>query len=230
MALFKSPIFTAVSGSVGGLNFAHTRAGSYIRGKARNTNTATPHQSYHRTVVSLLTHRWTTTLTTLQRNAWHDYAANTPLPGRFGDPRNVTGRAMYLRGNIARVNAGFPVIDNAPAIFALATFGTAVHLSAGAIFNDVRFAFDDTQPWVNETGSFLLVSAAPTQNASRTALASPFRYETDVPGSGVFPPSSPKSFVFPYKLSPGQRVFYRLVLSQADGRFSTPQTLTGLVA
>jgi hypothetical protein len=64
---------------------------------------------------------WTETLTPAQRQGWSDYATGTPLPDRFGELRNVGGRQMFLRTNVALLNIGGNIIPTAPGTPGVAT-------------------------------------------------------------------------------------------------------------
>lgn len=229
MALYKSQLVTAVSGSVGGLNFAHCRAGSYFRAKPNQRCRSTERQAFVRAITRDVLHRWSSVLTDGQRHAWTLYARNVPLPGPLGDLRHVDGRNMFLRANVGRALADLKRATEAPAIFTVASLGPARHISAKAVSDGVRFDFDDSGPWTSDLNSAILVYVAPPQNPTVNFYARTFRYQTKVQGHPLLPPNSPKSFVYSYPLSLGQRIFYRLVFTGGDSRFSAPTLLTGLV-
>lgn len=117
MALIKlGAVAAAVSGSIGGTVFARNRGGSYIRNRTPPLNPASPRQVAARSILADLSNRWSTVLTQTQRDAWDNYADNVPLTNRLGEPRNVSGIAMYTRGNSLLQQAGMALADDGPTI------------------------------------------------------------------------------------------------------------------
>jgi len=110
--LFKSQIFTQVSGSVGGLTFARNRAGMYTRARTVPVDPQTAQQIAVRANMATLVVRWGTTLTDAQRAVWETYAANTPVLDKFGDSVNITGQQMFLRSNLSRLQSPLLVVDD----------------------------------------------------------------------------------------------------------------------
>lgn len=230
LALYQSQSFSAVSGSVGGLNFAHGPAGAYIRAKPRPTNPSSPLQSLTRRWFSSLAALWTTGLTEKNRQDWRDYARNTPLVGPLGEKRNRTGRAMFLRGNVPRAIAGLGRLKPAPTVFGLPGF---TPVSTDFIRQDeqaIQVKFDDTDDWAREVGSAMLVFASRPQNESVTFYRRSFRFAGLIPGSPLTPPRSPFEIDLPFPVAGGQNVFWRVAVTLADARYSNDQRLRTVVA
>lgn len=221
---FQSLIISRGSGSIGGLTYSHNKGGNYIRARVTPTNTNTALQAAVRNAMGSLGVIWGDILTQVQRNGWANYAANVPLLDQFGDPRNVTALNMYQRCNIPRIQAGLDRVDDAPTTYNLGDVGV-VSVAFTAAGNAILVTFDDTDEWLDETGSALLIYCGRAQNPGITYYKSPFRLSKQVLGDDTTPPTSPAAGVSNYAIATGQRVFWRATVTRVDGRLS--QTLTG---
>jgi hypothetical protein len=217
--LFKSQLVTEVSGSVGGLVGSHNIGGMYFRARATPTNPNTPQQQTIRSAVGNLVARWTNILTELQRDIWRFYAFNTPLLNPLGEPINVTGLNMYVRGNTARIQAGEPIADDGPLVFNLGDL-TTPSFDADRTADTMNVTFTDTDDWANEDDAAMLVYASRPQNASIVFFKGPYRLAGVIQGDSITPPTSPATIPLPFPLAPGQRLFARIAVSRADGRLS----------
>lgn len=123
---FKSPVYTQVSGSIGGLTYAHNQGGMYTRGRSIPVNPNTFRQTNVRATVSQLSQAWSGALTDVQREQWTVYAAGTPVTNKLGDSIILSGQQMYIRCNTARMQVTrrtqafatpivLPRVDDAPA-------------------------------------------------------------------------------------------------------------------
>lgn len=100
MAIFKAgPAIGAISGNVGGTNFANTRNGPVVR-KARSSSsnkaiTQGNAQVNLRTQIA----RWNA-LSTASRTQWNNYAKSHPISNRIGVQRQLSGYQMFLKHNL----------------------------------------------------------------------------------------------------------------------------------
>lgn len=225
---FKSQVFTAVSGSVGGLTFARNKGGLYTRARAIPTNPNTAAQINARDALSTLVDAWTTFVTQAQRDAWDVYALNVPVVDVFGDPKLLTGQQMYIRSNQPRVRNGEARVDDGPTVFNLGTFTTPSIAISAASPSDVVISFTNTDSWANALGGFLFAGASRGQNASIQFFKSPFRTIGSIDGDAA-PPSSPATLVSDFVYALGQKVFATFRASQSDGRLSTAQIVNTIV-
>lgn len=216
---FKSQLVTEVSGSVGGLTGSHNLGGMYFRARATPTNPNTPQQQAIRSAVGNLVARWLNTLTQLQRDVWAFYAFNTPLLNPLGEPINVTGLNMYVRGNTARIQAGEPIADDGPVIFNLGDY-TTPSFTADRTADTIDTTFTNTDDWANEDDAGMLVYVSRPVNATIVYFKGPYRLAGVIQGDSITPPTSPATFALPFPAAPGQRLFARIVVSRADGRLS----------
>lgn len=221
--LFDSAVITRGSGSLGGLTASRNRGGNYLRARAMPTNPNTPSQQAVRSFMSDLASRWASTLTQDQRDKWDLYALNVPLTGPLGSPRNVGGVGMYMRCNIARLNAGDATlarIDVAPPIFDLGEYTPPAIVSATAATDTVAFSFDNTDDWANEDLAAMTFAISRPQNPGINFFKGPYRFADLVLGDGATPPTSPVQIVSPFPFEVGQRIFAFVRVTRADGRLS----------
>lgn len=221
--LIQSAVMTAGSGSLGGLTASHNAGGLYLRARVVPTNPNTAAQNVVRTAVADLVNLWQGTLTQVQRDAWDSYAAAVPLMGPLGSPRTVSGLNMYVRANVPRIQSGEPRVDDGPTILNLGSF-TAVSVPiASAASDDLGFIFTNTDDWANEDDAAMLVYQGRPQNPTINFFRGPYRLAGVVQGDGTTPPTSPAALTAPFTFSAGQKVFTRVVVSRADGRYSNTQ-------
>ncbi len=226
--LFKSPIFSQVSGSSAGNTFSHNRGGLYVRARTVPVNPNSPAQNQVRVRLAALMNRWTNILTQAQRDEWDTYALNVPLPGPLGDLRNAGGTGMFIRGNTPRLQAALAPADAGPAIFALGEFTEITAFAPLAATNAVGFAFSNTDAWANELGGAMLVFASRPQQPAKNYFTGPYRFVDKILGDDITPPSSPFSPISPFPFVVGQRIFLRVNIVRADGRLANSQRLTAL--
>ncbi len=104
-----------ISGSVGGLTFAHNRGGAYVRMRSIPTIKTSTQAMAAKNRFSLESSAWAD-LSDAQRLSWASWAANYPITDAFGEKRILTGHQAYVGIN-SRLNlAGDAEIDAPPAI------------------------------------------------------------------------------------------------------------------
>lgn len=223
---FRSQVYTAVSGSIGGLTYSHNRGGMYTRGRATPTNPNSAQQQRVRNALGSLAAAWSQTLTETQRNAWKTYAMNTPVTDAFGEPLELTGQQMYIRCNTPRLNAQMAQVNDGPTTFGQTGLTTpTVTWAAGEISID----YDNTDEWATAAGGYLLIQTSIPVSKTINYYRTPFRYLTAVAGNST-PPGPPEfisesAFGQLFDDYPGTRMFLRLVATAADGRLSPVQTI-----
>lgn len=217
--IFKSPIISQGSGSIAGLTLSRNRGGMYFRGRAIPVNPATALQVAVRNILAQLSILWQDTLTAAQRIAWETYADNVPLKNRLGENIFVTGLNMYIRSNVPRLQAASTRIDAAPAIFNLGAFTDPTFVIDTAN-DEVDVSFDNTDEWANEDDSHLLVFGSAPKDPTINYFRGPYRLLGSIDGDSVTAPTSPAALALGHVATAGQRFFFRVVASRADGRLS----------
>lgn len=119
MAVFKSSIVSAMSGSMAGITGTRGQTGNVLRRRAIPTNPNTPAQVRARRDLGNLTYTWQQ-LTADQQTRWNEYAKTLQSTNALGDTIAATGRQAFLKANtLARLDDAAAAIITAP--------GTAAH-------------------------------------------------------------------------------------------------------
>lgn len=220
---YKSTMISEASGSLAGCCFSRNRGGPYMRARTTPVNPNTTQQQFVRSLMSQLASIWSGILTEAERSAWETYALNVPLPDTFGDPRNVGGIGMFMRCNIARLNAGDATLvrlDDAPTLYNLGEYTAPALDSASASADTVDVSFDNTDEWANEDLAAMLISLGRPQNAGVNYFKGPYQFADVVLGNSTTAPTSPVTVASPFPFAAGQRMFAYVRVTRADGRLS----------
>jgi hypothetical protein len=124
---FTSPVFSAVSGSIGGTTFSHNKGGMYTRARAIPTNPNTLRQQDTRLQLGAAVSAWIEDLDASDRNSWNTYAANVPVTNKLGQTVNLSGQQHYVRSFVAWRAAGLS--GNPPSLM-VAPFDTGNPVAA----------------------------------------------------------------------------------------------------
>jgi len=168
-----------------------------------------------------LTSRWVDTLTAAQRAAWDNYGLQVPVTDKLGQSINLSGLNHYVRSNVQRVVSAIGRIDDAPTIFDLGSYTAPAITSCTASTGVILVAFDNTDDWAGESGSYMFLYASRGQSPSVNFFKGPYRFVEPIIGAGT-PPTSPNSMIGPFPFDVGQKVYVKAVVSRADGRLSSP--------
>lgn len=218
---FKSQLVTQASGSIGGATFSRNAGGMYIRARSIPVNTNTAQQQAVRNNLAQLASRWGNVLTPAQRFAWETYAQNTPLTDSLGEPRPVSGLAMYIRGNAPRIQAGLTIVDDGPIVFGLPSNG-GQFFASDEPNQEVDVTFIESDAWVDiDDGGLSVLISRPT-SPTINYFAGPYRFAGLIAGDSTTPPTSPAAIAVPFPISPGQRIHIQTRVLDARGRISSP--------
>jgi hypothetical protein len=216
---FNSQIVTAASGSIGGCTYSRNRSGMYIRGRTLPVNPNSAFQQTMRAALTTLVARWTSVLTTAQRDAWSVWAFNTPQTDKLGNPILITGQNAYIKMNAQRLQIPVAVVDDAPTVYAGAVLTPPVLVTCSEAAQLLEYSYTATDQWNTEVGGHLLVYGGRPQNPSKLFFAGPYRF-AGADNGAVVPPASPSSQGTPFPFVAGQRIHVRFVAMNADGRIS----------
>lgn len=222
MALGKPILMGELSGRVGGVVFSHNAGGAYVRAGSIPTNPNTTFQQAVRNAVAQLSAMWSNTLTRAQQDAWNVYGANVKVTNRIGDQINISGLAHYVRSNTARLQAGVDRVDDGPTKFSLPPFGAPSYggFSEAAQTGNVTYTTGSvTDPWANEVGGFMFIYVSRPQNAGINYFRGPYRFIVTLVGDPA-PPVVPAIIPTPFSFVAEQRLFFRVAVGEADGRYS----------
>jgi hypothetical protein len=228
---FTSPLFSAVSGSIGGTTYSHNKGGMYARVRNTPPDKRSDPQLYWRPVWKALTLLWAT-LTEPERESWRLYASQVPRTDRLGQVKALSGHQHFFRSNAVRwglFDSG-TLIRSAPTIFNLGPTpiinqitGTvyaapdatidyylpAGHPASGAALADCMFAF----------------VSAPV-GVTRTYRRNPLVYRNCLNFSSDVPAGTDQSFtvynVWTHDVV--QAAWLKVQCLYGDGRLSAPAT------
>lgn len=224
---FTSPVYSQASGAIAGLVYSHNHGGMYTRARATPTNPSSARQVVVRNAVANLSNWWSNVLTAANRTSWNVYATNVPLVGPLGTARKVSGIAMYVRSNTPRIQSGLTPVTAGPGNFTLGSF-TNPAITASHTAPEFSVAFTNTDSWAIAVGGAMLIYASRPQSAGITFFDGPYVYAGKIAGA-VSPPTSPQTIASPFPLTAGQQVFFRVEVSQVDGRLSAAFRASAIV-
>ena len=235
--LFKSQVFTQASGSVGGLTYGRNRGGMYTRGRGLVTNPNTSAQQAVRAALGTASSAWRG-LALEQRQGWIAYATNTPTVNALGDPLTLTGQQMFVRTNTPMINAGLPIITDAPETFGGTTLSPVLFTALAGTPGREILDFLSTDEWANDDDGKLFVYSSLPMSDSIEFFKGPFWRTQVISGSSTLPPTLPALFNLIRPTSPPSNVsvallnklIIRLVAQTGDGRQSQPQILSAIAA
>lgn len=226
---FKGTIGADLSGSLGGIVASHNRGGTYFRFRSTPVNPRSARQVLVRTIIQQLSDAYANILTQAQRDAWDNWADQTP--GFTG-----IGIAAYQYCNLPRVYAdnviptgNFPRVDDPPESFDVGSH-TPVLIATVHDNSEIGVAFDNTDAWANEDDAGMIFYASPAFNPSRTTYTGRMNQCLDhILGDPVTPPTSPASITSPFAYQVGQKVCVEIRALRADGRADHRQRIYQLV-
>ncbi len=225
--LFSSNLISKASGSANGIVASHNKGGMYFRQRSTPINPNTIFQQVVRNAATVLTTRWSGTLTQAQRDAWAVYATNQLFVNKLGESRQIPGLAAYLKCNSPRIQAALAIIDAAPTTFVLPTF-TITSVSLTAATDLASIAYPTGQAWA-ATGGALIVYISRPQSVGINYFKGPYQFADSINGAAV-PPVSPQTVPAPFDYTAGQKFFARIRASNPDGRLSSDQFFSGVAA
>lgn len=173
---FVPMIAGSMSGKMGAVVASHNAGGQYFRRRSIPTNPNTARQQTTRSVMGGLAQYWSSDLTESERNAWREYAANTPYTDRVGETITMSGLNAFVRSNSLNliwaeeggVGPG-TILDAAPVIFntgapplGVPSFAADFTTPPGTTNITVSFASP-----ADEAGDTFLFVAAPQTNGTR---------------------------------------------------------------
>ena len=209
-------------GSIAGNTFARNRAGAYVRARTKPINPNTSRQQAVRNILQQLVNDWSQTLTSANRTAWNQYAAAVPMTNKLGEEQLLTGFNMFIRSNVALLQASLPQVDAGPTTLLLPAGDGTFAVTASEATQLLSVTFDDTDDWCDTDGSGLIVKCGLPQNASRNFFDGPFRFADSVDGDSVTAPTSPSTMAAPFIITEDQKIWVEGRIALADGRLSAP--------
>jgi len=209
------------SGSIAGNVHARNRYGNYIRARTKPVNPNTLRQQQVRAALSMLTERWSDTLTALQRTAWNLYADNVTMKNRLGESIHLSGFNHYIRSNSIHARLGQTIIDEGPVVFELPETDPIMNITASEATQQITVNFDNTLPWSTEDAAVMQFFQGQPQNGQRNFFNGPWRYMGGVAGIDPGGAASPEIETAVFAISEGQGLWIYARIIRADHRISS---------
>lgn len=221
--IFKSPVYSQASGSIGGITYSRNRGGMYTRARAIPTNPGTSQQTEVRAALASLTQRWIEVLTPAQRQYWEDYAANVTVPNALGEQIHLTGLQHYIRSGVPRLQVGVALADDGPSVYNLGNFTPIGTVTADASAQEVSIPFTNTDDWAIEPTARLIAYVSRPVNPTVNFWNGPYRFAEALAGSTPVPPASPFVVTPPYEIFEALSIHGYVRVSYADSRLTVVQ-------
>ena len=222
-------LLNGMSGSLGGLTFSHNAGGAYVRARGIPTQPNTPAQTVIKGIFGQLATAWRVTLTAAQRDDWDLYADATPLLDKIGNPFFPTGLNMFIRGNTSLLQSEFARVDAGPITPGLPTFTAPAIVTIESTTDIASVSFTTGDAWVDLNNNFLFIYASRGQGATINFFKGPYQLAGVVEGDAISAPTSPAAITIPFNVSQDQKVFFRAVLIDEEGRKSQDVFFEGVV-
>lgn len=219
-------LLTASSGAVGDLVFSHNQHGPYTRARTAPIDPGTAAQLAVRAALAECVTAWNATLTGPERRGWDAFALSVRTRTALGRSTNHGGLAAFVRANVPRIQAavgGTPRVDQAPTRFTSPPVTPIVRVVANQLDDTVHPFFDESDPWITQDGSALMLWASRPQPSTVNFFNGPYRFAGKIPGSSTVPPTSPGTLALPFPVAPTDRLFVRIRVTAADAAL-TPST------
>lgn len=226
--IVPGPLVSVIRGKVGGVVFSHNRGGDYARVFQVPTNPSSPEQDAVRNALAQLVNFWTEDLTEVQRDGWQAYADAVPVTNNLGASRTLTGQNWYVGANVGRLQAGLAVVDDAPTLYDRGANDATMTFLPSAGSQNAAVTFDDTLDWTSEDGAGMLIYCSRPQNASVNFLSSGYQFAGVLLGDSGTPLTSPQLVGLPFPFAEGQKLFFRVTISRADGRYTSDAEFQGV--
>lgn len=207
-----SPIFSDMSGKIGGAVAAKARGGvQYLRSLVIPGNPNTQLQTAVRNALTGAAAYWRATLDDTQRDGWENMATG-----------GKSGMDLFVAANSLRIRVALPVVVDAPTTLAAVLTPPAtvvVDNSANTVAITGLSADDD---W-NANDGGLLIFTSRYQSSSRLSQQFPFRFTGFTMGDGILTTTSK---TLPAGTTPpvGSVVYVRILGITPDGRITGDQT------
>ena len=211
---------TDIRGSIGGTTFSRGAGGAMARQRTKGVNVRSALQLSRRSIMSMLTSYWGTTLTAAQRTAWGVYAAGTNFTNKVGDTIQVSGLDVFIRTNTLRFAASQTILAAAPTAAGFSVAPIAAITVTDDVSDNISIA-EPTQGFGKSVvGDTMYVYAGFPVGAGRSTAAKGMRYVSKVVGAAS-PPTFPFLCTAPYALIAGQKIQVDLIHSDETGRVSS---------
>jgi len=217
---YKSLVYSAASGKIGGIVYSRNASGAYTRALSVPVDPQSIYQTAVRNAFSFLADYWMSTLTAAQRAEWDLYASNVTVIDKLGDAIYISGFNHFVRSNTPFKTVFGSVVADGPANFNLGEVSN-ITVTASEATQFLSITFNAGDEWVSEDGAALFVYQSRPKNKSINFCKGPYRLVGTLLGNSAVPPPSPSDLAAVFPFVEDQRLFLRFNVHRVDGRLST---------
>lgn len=202
-------------GKLGGQVASKNRAGAYVRTKVTPSNPQTASQGVVRSILSVLSKRWSGELTEAQRSAWVEASASGAWDKSdvFGDSRKPSGFNLFVGMNSIQYAVGAAQLTSPPPKVKF-LIGTSLSFTADAGNPGVVNAVYNVEAGDYTPGTRIQIQATAPVSAGKSYVKNLFRdisYESISSANGTMDLST----VYEYKFgslagNEGKKIFIRV--------------------
>lgn len=221
-------IVTDISGTLAGVIYTRGHSGPMIRSPTSKPWVDTARRQAVRTAMTTAHTLWADYMTSSGRQAWEQYAAGTPMPGRMGKPIQLSGYAMFLRSQSLRCWADLGPILATPIVHGLPAFPRVTAISAWALYGTLHATFSALNSWLLQPDALLFTTITQLHPQTRVTEQYPGRLSSTIiqgdPGNTL---PYPASIVSPYGTWPnqvGDLIYVHFQVLHPDNRLSARAT------
>jgi len=208
-----------IRGSVGDVTYARNASGLYVRARTSPDQPESSERDKRQAALTALSQAWSATLTEAQRSTWRTYAARFPMPNRLGRLRFWDGLRHFIRCNAQHYRVSEAItFSSAPP--APPTYPPTFTIGASHMPNILNFSVPPSNYDPPPTGMRLYAYAGLQVNQGVTYYSGPWRYLDWTEFDGDSWADLPLGGAVWYDMTPGHRVFARLVAVLAAGETS----------
>jgi len=217
--ILTTAIVADIRNKLNGSVFSKNRYGSYVRTKVTPVNPQTTAQQNVRNRLSTNSQAWRG-LTDAQRQGWINAAPNFPTTDIFGNPKILSGNALYVKLNNNLAGAGIAAIDDAPLPVAIPAVVLGA-LAAAAGTPAITAAFT---PSPVPTDFSFLIEATPQVGAGISFVKNRYRSLQYVAAAGTSPANLLTNYNAKFgTLVEGMKIFIRITaISTTTGQAGIP--------
>jgi hypothetical protein len=201
-----------------------------MRNKTTPVNPQTSFQQNARSILASQSQAWSG-VSQAQRNGWSALAQTLPFTDIFGDPKTLSGQALFVKLNVNLLKIGESAISSAPLKEAVPGI-QATALTATVTAGTISALNLTIAPATIPAGFSMVVFATPAINAGVSFVKNQFRQigVAGAPLGGVIDLETLWNARFG-AISAGQKIFIRIALvSQTSGQQGIPAEISAISA
>lgn len=223
MAKIKySALVSDMRNKLNGSVLSKNRYGNYMRNKTTPVNPQTTYQQNARSILAANSQAWAG-ISQTERNGWAALAQTLPFTDIFGDPKTLSGQALYVKLNTNLQKVAQPVISSAPlkiAVPGIAPDGLVATVAGGTLSALTLSILPASIP----AGFSLIVFATPAVNPGVSFVKNQYRMIGVAPAAVAGDISLQVLWNARFgSIAAGQKVFVRFALvSNTTGQQGIP--------